>query len=152
MKKIKKNLKSTDIIKVSHNKNESEMSITNFRDEVRTYKVYRAIINQTGTNPPVATVLENTLGINPTYAYVGAGQYTLTSVGSFPVDKTVLECYRGYWDLLVTTVAADYRMSVSIFDDDTVWIYTTLDTTSTDGIMNPSFYSRGWWIEIKVYE
>lgn len=43
------------------------------------YKVYTALLTQTGTNAPVATVLENTLGETPTWYYdfydEGVGRY-----------------------------------------------------------------------------
>lgn len=56
-----------------------------------TYKVYTALLTQTGTNPPVATVLENTLGLNPIFSYDTAGQYTLTDLsGLFLSNKTAV--------------------------------------------------------------
>lgn len=39
------------------------------------YRSYKALLVQTGTNDPVATVLENTLGINVTYQYDTDGTY-----------------------------------------------------------------------------
>lgn len=39
------------------------------------YKKYVAILSQSGTNPPVAIVLENTLGATVSYNYAGAGLY-----------------------------------------------------------------------------
>lgn len=41
-------------------------------------KVYKALLTQTGTNAPVATILENTLGYTPTYGYSAQGQYSIT--------------------------------------------------------------------------
>lgn len=41
-----------------------------------TYKVYTAMLTQVGTNAPIATVVENTLGFVPTYSYVSPGFYT----------------------------------------------------------------------------
>lgn len=40
------------------------------------YKVYTALLYQDGGNPPTATVLENTLGVDITWTRVGTGQYT----------------------------------------------------------------------------
>lgn len=45
------------------------------RDSVREYI---AIVNQTGTNAPVVTILKNTLGSNLIWARVSAGNYTGT--------------------------------------------------------------------------
>jgi len=53
------------------------------------YLVYRALLNQSGTNAPTAIVLENTLGETPTFGYDAAGVYTLNTVGNvFTTDKT----------------------------------------------------------------
>ena len=43
-----------------------------------TFRVWKARITQTGTNAPVLTVFENTLGVTITPNYVGVGTYTLT--------------------------------------------------------------------------
>jgi hypothetical protein len=52
------------------------------------YKVYTALLTQTGTNPPVATVLENTLGINLTFSYLTVGTYTINNPNGW--DRTKL--------------------------------------------------------------
>ena len=39
------------------------------------YTIYRALLTQSGTNAPVATVLENTLGFTPTWDRSGPGLY-----------------------------------------------------------------------------
>lgn len=52
-------------------------------------KVYRALLSQSGTNAPVATVLENTLGVTPVFAYVGTGNYSITIAGGFSLTKTI---------------------------------------------------------------
>jgi hypothetical protein len=39
------------------------------------YKVYRALLEQSGTSAPVATVLENTTGLTFTWTRDGAGGY-----------------------------------------------------------------------------
>lgn len=39
------------------------------------YKVYTALLNESGSTPPVATVLENTLGVTVTFQYNGQGDY-----------------------------------------------------------------------------
>ena len=45
----------------------------------RPYKVYTALLSQTGTNVPVATVLENTLGATISYSLGGTGFVVATS-------------------------------------------------------------------------
>lgn len=55
----------------------------------RPYKVYTALLTQTGTNAPVATVLENTLGGTLVWSYFDVGNYTATLASAFPVNKVV---------------------------------------------------------------
>jgi hypothetical protein len=56
-------------------------------DSVRPYKVYTALLTQTGENAPVATVLENTIG-DISFTYESAGSYTINSNRLFTVNKT----------------------------------------------------------------
>lgn len=51
------------------------------------YKVYTALVTQTGTNAPVATVLENTIG-NIWFTYDGVGSYRINSNSLFTANKT----------------------------------------------------------------
>lgn len=47
-------------------------------------KRYVALLTQSGTDAPVATVLENSLGGTLAWTYTGAGLYTGTLAGAFP--------------------------------------------------------------------
>ena len=51
------------------------------------YKVYTALLTQTGTDAPTAIILENTLGAI-TYEYYGPGFYTILSSNLFTLNKT----------------------------------------------------------------
>ena len=51
-------------------------------------RVYRALLTQTGTNAPVATVLENTLGGTVVWTRDSTGIYIGTLLGAFPSNKT----------------------------------------------------------------
>ena len=51
------------------------------------YRKYVALITQSDTNAPVATVFENTIG-TMTWAYVSIGVYTVSN-GLLTKDKTV---------------------------------------------------------------
>lgn len=53
-------------------------------------KVYKALLTQTGTSAPVATVLVNTLSGTPVWTRLGVGNYNLTLVGEFITDKTYI--------------------------------------------------------------
>lgn len=63
-------------------------SLNNVGDNVG-YRKYTAKLTQSGTNAPVATVLENTLGFTPTWEYVGVGKYRITHP-DFVTEKTAL--------------------------------------------------------------
>jgi len=55
------------------------------------YTVYTALITQTGTAAPVATVLQNTTGKTFTYARTSGGDYTVTASSSlFTTNKTIV--------------------------------------------------------------
>jgi|688.fasta_scaffold728325_1 hypothetical protein len=43
------------------------------------YKVYTALLTQISTDAPTATVLQNTLGFEPTFSYEVVGQYQINS-------------------------------------------------------------------------
>lgn len=53
-------------------------------------KVYRALLTQTGTSAPVATVLENSIGAIVWSRPGGAGAYVGSLIGAFPANKTFL--------------------------------------------------------------
>jgi hypothetical protein len=60
-------------------------------DAAANFKVYSALLSQTGTAAPTAKVLDNTLSGTPVLARTGAGVYTLVlSGGDFTADKTFI--------------------------------------------------------------
>jgi hypothetical protein len=62
----------------------------------RPYKVYTALLSQSGTSAPVATVLENTLGVTISYIRNSLGLYQGTiSSGTFDTSKTYTMCSFG---------------------------------------------------------
>jgi hypothetical protein len=66
------------------------------------YKVYTALLIQNGTSAPVATVLQNTLGVVPTYAYTNVGQYTISGItpSPFDVSKTFIIVQGGQFNVI----------------------------------------------------
>jgi hypothetical protein len=60
-----------------------------------TTKVYRALLTQSGTSAPVATVLENTLGGTVVWTRDSTGVYTGTLASAFTANKTMLFCGSG---------------------------------------------------------
>ena len=57
----------------------------------RPYKVYTALLSQSGTNAPVATVLENTTGLNITYGYSLVGKYSVSLNSPIPKQQVTIE-------------------------------------------------------------
>lgn len=53
-------------------------------------KVWRGLLDQSGTSAPTATVLENTLGGTINWSRTGAGRYTGTLASAFPQNKTFI--------------------------------------------------------------
>lgn len=53
-------------------------------------KVYRALVTQTSTSAPTATVLENSLGGTVVWARSSTGTYTATLTGAFTSAKTFI--------------------------------------------------------------
>lgn len=51
---------------------------------------YVALVTQTGTSAPVATVIKNTLGGTVVWSRSGAGSYAATLSGAFPAAKTFI--------------------------------------------------------------
>jgi hypothetical protein len=80
----------TDVNSSDVTKNFSIGSIVNLvGNGGRPYNVYTALLTQSGTSAPVATVLENTLGATITWSYVGVGQYYATASSAvFTASKT----------------------------------------------------------------
>ena len=50
-------------------------TLDNFKATLLGYRTYKAMLAQTGTDAPVATVLENSLKLNLTYEYDSSGVY-----------------------------------------------------------------------------
>ena len=102
------------------------------------YKVYTAVLTQTGTNPPVATILENTLGFVPGWSYTGfGGNYTLTQAGGFPIGSTWVVINQGQSN------GSDFISAVNETEE-TIVVRTDSGGSADDILSNTSF-------EIRVY-
>lgn len=58
-------------------------------------KRYVALVSQSGTSAPTATVLENTLGGTVVWGYTSVGAYTATLASAFTENKTTLYISQG---------------------------------------------------------
>ena len=84
------------------------------------YKVYTAILSQSGTNAPSANILENTIG-NIVWSYSSAGNYLATLEGAFTSQKT----------FFYVSSQAGYNTPAQIYTQ-----YIRNLTRITDGIVN----------------
>lgn len=110
-------------------------------------KKYVALLTQTGTNAPVATVLENTLG-DVVWSYDSIGSYFGTLVGAFPQDKTALFIQQP--GSLATNVVTKRQVGIKWNYEDVIEVLSNdgtgnILTGGTNGILN---YTA---IEIRVY-
>lgn len=100
---------------------------------IKPYKVYSALLTQTGTDAPVATVLENSLGGEVTYEYwteESPGSYKILSNELFNGNVFIPQQHNDANDLI--TFEKDSNSQINIF------------TTGDDLITNLP-------IEIRVY-
>ncbi len=99
-------------------------------------KVYAALLTQTGTDAPIATVLENTLGGTVVWTYSDVGVYAGTLAGAFTENKTAVNISG------VVGLAAGARS-----DADSVSVTTFLsdDGTARNGVLSSTY------VEILVY-
>ena len=105
------------------------------------YKVYTALLTQTGTNAPTATVLENTLGGTIVWSRNGLGAYSGTLSGVFTTNKT-------YVSVEIGELLTGYGDNVTIYKQSTIneVALTTIKTnTNSDGVLKNSP------LEIRVY-
>ena len=106
----------------------------------RPYKVYTALLTQSGTDAPVATVLENTLGGDVVWSREELGVYTGVLNGAFIQDKTFLYSKNKVYS---SDDSTEYSLSDS--DINKAYVTTTVAGASEDGVMLRTP------IEIRVY-
>ena len=105
------------------------------------YKVYTALLTQSGTDAPVATVLENTLGGEVVWSYSDVGNYfgSISNEG-FVNDKTI--------GFVSNNASAGRYVLIDVYglipDQIALQIKNSITNLSIDGI-------SGQPIEIRVY-
>ena len=113
------------------------------------YKVYSALLTQTGTADPVATVVTNTLG-TVTIARVSPGRYSVTTSGLFTLNKTIISINT------ITSSAGPYGGYTGISDAGSTNVF-YIDTTKViaSGGLIPGVGADDVWLrtplEIRVY-
>lgn len=103
----------------------------NSKQDALPYKVYTVLLNQSETNDPVATVLQNTLTVSPTIQRIDIGVYNFTST-EFIESSTVFFISPNIFGGLVQCY---------FNGTNTIQVYTEFDGT----LFNTPF-------EIRVYE
>lgn len=104
-----------------------------------TYKVYTALISQSGTSAPTATVLENTLGGTVILGRTGTGNYTFTLTGAFTLSKTFISFNFG------SNAGVSPAVALSRVDANFCRVQVSSAGVDSDNIINGSF------LEIRVY-
>jgi hypothetical protein len=101
------------------------------------YKVYTALLSQSGTDAPTAIVLENTIGVSPAFIRDGAGSYRFSF--DLAIDEYKLFYSINNFDINSNTIKIEQGGSVFY-----IQVYNSHDVL-TDGLLylNP--------IEIRVY-
>lgn len=130
----------TDVKHYFNKINEIIDNINNNPGYIPTYKVYSALVSQIGTSDPTAIILENTLGVIPTWGRTNVGDYFVQAIGKFTLDKTTISIGIPNFSLFISAPA------LPIVDQDTLRLVTksALDV-STDSRLKKTF------IEIRVY-
>lgn len=112
-------------------------------DTSKPYKIYAALLSQSGTASPTATVLENTFGVAATFSYMTAGYYQLHMSGQFTSKTFVIN---GSPDQ--GPIGGDFAHFTSNKFDSSTILLRTMDVNgsgSMDGLLNLTS------IEIRVY-
>ncbi len=110
------------------------------------YKVYTALLTQTGVNPPVATILKNTTGGTIAFAYDNVGVYRAVITGAnFTANKTAVFITTG-----LTGVApnpADRQLVPTVTSNTEV----TLTNLETGSAATTNELGETTTIEIRIY-
>jgi hypothetical protein len=116
-----------------------KVSPTQLQQVARPYKVYTAVMSQSGTNAPQATILENTIG-EIIWSRVSAGIYRGTLASGFTFDKMAL-FYGATANLNSGHIFTIYRE-----DYNNLIIRTSNQYATADGNFLPNT------IEIRIYD
>lgn len=105
-------------------------------------KRYVALLSQSGTDAPNATILVNTLGVVPVWSYDDVGQYIITAEGKFTLLKTAVKVSQ-------TDTDGGKRMVYQHDEDSiTLFSYDSLGAQNDGELSDGNAYTV---IEIEVY-
>lgn len=116
---------------------------------IKPYKVYSALLTQNGTDAPVATILENTLGVNITYEYTNTGTYKiLASENIFDGNKFCVTQGAGNYSSLVSLWVYNYNQPLNEL---TLEAYDLGNVNAPGGLQVKNDILVNQYIEIRVY-
>lgn len=102
------------------------------------YLKYVALLSQSDTDDPVATIFENTLGGEPTLSFDGTGTFSGTLAGVFTAGKSYIQA------TLNSDLSAGYIITAEFPDEDSfILIQRGVDASTVN--------NAGIYIEIRVY-
>jgi hypothetical protein len=102
------------------------------------YLVYTALLTQSGTDAPVATVLENTIG-TVSYSYNDLGWYSANCTSCFTDDKSIAIVQNVEGTTAITFISGGFSSTSQLY------IYSLDDGINADDVLVDR------WIEIRVY-
>lgn len=106
--------------------------------QTSSYTVYAALITQSGTDAPVATILENTLSGEIIWSRNSTGSYRGLLTGEFPLNSVAM--FTGGQRTFPDTTIRTGRSN-----DNEVFITTNFQSGTLDSILQNTF------VEIRVY-
>jgi hypothetical protein len=104
------------------------------------YKIFVALVTQTGESAPTMNILENTLSGIPVFSYIGVGEYQLILNGEFLNNKTIV-----LTKLLVGLGFSNSYLAERI-NDNVIGLKSYNVSTLSNNILNKSY------LEIRVYK
>ena len=107
----------------------------------RPYKVYTALLTQTGTNAPTATVLENTLDGTVVLARNNVGSYTAILAGAWIGGKTFAVATQGASGSIGSSIRASRRTTADL----------DIFTYNSSNVLSDNIIDNNATLEIRVY-
>ena len=108
-------------------------------DSKKPYKVYTALLSQSGTASPTSVELENTFGVTATFSYISTGYYELYMTGQFTSGKTFIinGCpdqgpIGGNFGIFLTQYSDTNKIRLSTLDDSGTFYEAMLNNTSIE--------------------
>lgn len=118
------------------------------------YKVYTALLYQTGTNVPLAIVLENTLGFLPIYRRSSMGTYYINNPELVLLNPSkIAVIISGHTQEFTSNAGETSNFYAGVNSEEMIIIITTrLDSIKKDSILSDANDFKNTFFEIRVYD